>query len=76
MADQRTRKLLSEAAEWRLIGMLLACPQGDWRPQIAKLAAEVNDEPLKQAAAAMADEASEGLYHTTFGPGGPAAPAK
>ena len=32
------------------------------------------DEQLEKAAAAMADEASEGLYHTTFGPGGPAAP--
>ncbi|MHB8971692.1 MAG: molecular chaperone TorD family protein [Pirellulaceae bacterium] len=74
MANQRVRKLLGESSEWRLIGMLLACPQDDWQLQIANTAAEVNDEPLKQAAAAMADEASEGLYHTTFGPGGPAAP--
>ena len=74
MADERALRLLGEAAQWRLIGMLLACPQGDWQPQIAALAAEATDEQLKRAAAAMADEASEGLYHTTFGPGGPAAP--
>ncbi|MHB0955155.1 MAG: molecular chaperone TorD family protein [Pirellulaceae bacterium] len=74
MSDQKTFELLREAAEWRLIGLLLACPQGDWRPQIAAVSAEVDDELLKKAAAAMADEASEGLYHTTFGPGGPAAP--
>jgi nitrate reductase assembly molybdenum cofactor insertion protein NarJ len=74
MAEPNALKLLSEAAEWRLIGMLLACPQGDWQHQVASLAAEVADEQLKNAAAAMTVEASEGLYHTTFGPGGPAAP--
>jgi nitrate reductase assembly molybdenum cofactor insertion protein NarJ len=37
------------------------------------LAGEVGDADLKAAAAAC-DEATESLYHTTFGPGGPAAP--
>ena len=74
MADERVVKLLREAAEWRLISMLLGCPQGDWQSQVAALAAEVHDEKLQRSAAAMAREASEGLYHTIFGPGGPAAP--
>lgn len=74
MADQRIIDLLNTAVHWRLLSMLLACPQGAWRSQVAALAAEVVDDTLRQAAAAMIREASEGLYHTTLGPGGPAAP--
>jgi nitrate reductase assembly molybdenum cofactor insertion protein NarJ len=74
VVDERALPLLREAAHWRLISMLLACPQDDWRSHVTALAAEVTDEQLQQAATAMAEEASEGLYHTTFGPGGPAAP--
>jgi len=70
----RTLQLLSEAAEWKLLALLLSCPQGDWRPQVALLAEETSNVPLQQAAQLMAEQASEGLYHTTFGPGGPAAP--
>jgi nitrate reductase assembly molybdenum cofactor insertion protein NarJ len=40
---------------------------------VAALASEVADEQLQAAAEAALAEASEGLYHTTFGPGGPAA---
>ena len=67
-------ELVEQAAGWRLIGLLLECPTGDWQSQIAALAAEVADVTLREAAAACAQEAGEGLYHTTFGPGGPAAP--
>jgi nitrate reductase assembly molybdenum cofactor insertion protein NarJ len=74
MVEERALPLLREAALWRLISMLLACPQDDWRSHVTALAAEVSDEQLQQAATAMAEEASEGLYHTIFGPGGPAAP--
>lgn len=66
--------LLREAAEWRLVGLLLACPVGDWRAQIESLAGEIGDHELREAAQAAQTEADEGLYHTTFGPGGPAAP--
>jgi nitrate reductase assembly molybdenum cofactor insertion protein NarJ len=66
--------LLREAAEWRLLGLLLECPNDQWRAALPALAAEV-DDPLIASAARMAlEEASEGLYHSTFGPGGPAAP--
>lgn len=67
-------ELVQQAAEWRLIGLLLECPSDDWQAHIAALAAEVADATLCEAAAACPQEASEGLYHTTFGPGGPAAP--
>lgn len=66
--------LLRDAAEWRLIGLLLECPGPDWRTQMAGLAKEVADPKLKAVAKAALTEASEALYHSTFGPGGPAAP--
>lgn len=69
-----TEELLRDAAEWRLIGLLLECPRDDWFTQVAALSAEVGDEQLRQAALQAQQQASEGLYHTNFGPGGPAAP--
>ena len=66
--------LLREAAEWRLIGVLFECPREDWQAQVVAMAKEVSDADLKAAAEAARGEAGEGLYHTIFGPGGPAAP--
>ncbi|MBM3724439.1 MAG: molecular chaperone TorD family protein [Acidobacteria bacterium] len=68
------RQLLAEAAEWRLIGMLLECPSGSWRGRVEELEGEVEDAELRQAARLALEQASEGLYHSTFGPGGPAPP--
>jgi nitrate reductase assembly molybdenum cofactor insertion protein NarJ len=65
---------LREAAEWRLLGLLFACPNEGWRDQVLALADEITDDVLREAARAAQQEADEGLYHTTFGPGGPAAP--
>ena len=65
-------QLLREAAEWRLLSLLFECPSPDWREQINELAAEVSDTDLKAAANVAREEASEGLYHSIFGPGGPA----
>jgi nitrate reductase assembly molybdenum cofactor insertion protein NarJ len=73
VADPYVAELLREAAQWRLLGLLFSCPTGDWHAEVAALAAAVGDEPLKAAAEAAQAEATEGLYHTTFGPGGPAA---
>lgn len=67
-------ELLREAAEWRLIGLLFESPTGDWSTQVEQLAAEISDDDLMSAAAAARPEATAGLYHSTFGPGGPAAP--
>jgi nitrate reductase assembly molybdenum cofactor insertion protein NarJ len=57
-----------------LLGLLFACPHGNWREQVAALAAEVRDEPLENAARAALEEATESGYYTVFGPGGPGAP--
>lgn len=67
-------QLLSEAAQWRLIGLLFECPTSEWRGTVSHLAAEVDDPKLQKAAAAAGEEATEGIYHSIFGPGGPAPP--
>ena len=66
--------LARQAAEWRLIGLLFEPPCAEWRDLIAALGSEVTDEKLKRAAAAALEEAGEELYHSIFGPGGPASP--
>lgn len=65
-------QLLREAAEWRLLSLLFECPSPNWREQVEALATEVADTDLKAAANVAQKEASEGLYHSIFGPGGPA----
>ncbi|MBI4907915.1 MAG: molecular chaperone TorD family protein [Acidobacteria bacterium] len=72
--DQPVTDLLRQAADWRLIGLLLECPRDGWREKVIALSAEVTDENLRRAASQALEEASEGLYHSTFGPGGPAPP--
>lgn len=68
----KMNRLLIEAAEWRLISLLFDCPTGDWFQQIAELGKLVANRKLKRAAKAAQGEASEGLFHSVFGPGGPA----
>lgn len=65
-------ELLRDAAEWRLISLLFDCPKGDWFKQVDELGRQVTDKRLKKAAKAACKEASEGLFHSIFGPGGPA----
>lgn len=65
-------RLINEAAEWRMIGLLFECPSEDWRREIAGLAEEISDEELAAAGRLALSEGSEGLFHSTFGPGGPA----
>jgi len=74
MMDTRTHALLRQAAEWRLIGLLFECPTGTWREDIVALARDVDDPLLRAAVTHALEEASEGLYHSMFGPGGPAPP--
>lgn len=71
---RRSKKtgLLRDAAEWRLISLLFDCPVGDWQAQVKTLAAEANDPQLRTAAEFARAEAGEGLFHSIFGPGGPA----
>jgi nitrate reductase assembly molybdenum cofactor insertion protein NarJ len=67
-------QLINEAAQWRLIGLLFECPTSEWFGTVSQLAAETEDARLREAAASAEIEATEGLYHSIFGPGGPAPP--
>ena len=71
--DPRVTECLKRAAEWRLIGLLFERPREGWAEEVASVAGEVTDETLREAAAATG-EATEGIYHTLLGPGGPAPP--
>lgn len=66
------RDIIVESAEWRLISLLFDCPTGNWFEQVKSLGKQVSDKRLKRAATAAQKEASEGLFHSIFGPGGPA----
>jgi TorA maturation chaperone TorD len=72
--DPEQRALLREAAEWRMLGSLFECPSAGWLERIAALSPDVADARLKQAAQAAPREASEGMYQSLFGPGGPVPP--
>ena len=72
--DSHVRELLLDAARWRLLGRLFECPTDDWRRDVATLRNEVDDAELKSVANTALETASEGLYHSVFGPGGPAPP--
>lgn len=66
--------VLRDAAAWRLLGRLFECPSGAWRAEIQALDLELGDERLHAAVESALAEASEGLFHSVFGPGGPAPP--
>jgi nitrate reductase assembly molybdenum cofactor insertion protein NarJ len=70
----KQKKLIEDSAKWRLISMLFECPSDAWRIKLASLASSISDARLKVAAEAAEAEASEGLYYSIFGPGGPASP--
>jgi len=70
----REHDLAKEAAEWRLLSLLFECPSPQWRDQVKALQLEIADPELKSAAKDALQEATEGLFHHTFGPGGPAPP--
>ncbi|QQS39700.1 MAG: molecular chaperone TorD family protein [Acidobacteriota bacterium] len=70
--NKRQAELMKEAAEWRLLGLLFECPSEKWKEELQRLANETADPKLAEAARLAADEGAEGIYHSTFGPGGPA----
>ncbi len=59
------------AAEWRLLSLLFECPAGPWSDRVGQLKTDVQDPLMRQAAGAALAEASEGMFHSLFGPGGP-----
>ncbi len=62
------------ASEWRLLGALFARPTASWRRELTAAREECSNADLRQAAGAALEQAAEGVYHSIFGPGGPAAP--
>lgn len=70
--DARLAGLLVEAAEWRMISLLFDCPVEEWSKDVAELAGEIRDPKLQKASKRALEEATEGTYHSIFGPGGPA----
>jgi nitrate reductase assembly molybdenum cofactor insertion protein NarJ len=68
------KRLLNEAAEWHLLGLLFSCPGPEWRRRVAEVSSEIGDAALRATGERALAEATEGLYHSVFGPGGPAPP--
>ncbi len=73
LSEQSTR-LLGEARDWRLLGLLFERPRSGWHREVAALAEATDDEALRTAARAARD-ADEGSYLACMGPGG-MAPAR
>jgi len=72
LSENEQKALLRRAARWRLVALLLECPREGWGEQLAGLTSEARDRQLAKAVRWARREASVELYHTTFGPGGPA----
>jgi TorA maturation chaperone TorD len=64
---------LAEAAEWRLMALLLERPRLGWREEVMALGREVA-APALRAAAEAACSATEGEYLHFLGPGGLVSP--
>ena len=62
-------RAMADALGWRLIGLLLERPRSGWVDEAEALAAEVEDEHLKDAVQA-ARGATEGTYLSLFAEGG------
>jgi nitrate reductase assembly molybdenum cofactor insertion protein NarJ len=62
--------LLSEAARWRLLGLLFEYPRDRWRRELEALLSDLQDETERGLAAAALEFSSEGLHSALFGPGG------
>ena len=64
---------LAEAAEWRLLGLLLERPRAGWWEEVASLACEARNPELRAAADETARATEEG-YLAALGPGGAVSP--
>ncbi len=69
LLDERTRTLLREAQDWRLLGLFFERPRNDWWQEVAELADSSQDEALRAAAQATPG-AGQGAYLARLGPGG------
>jgi nitrate reductase assembly molybdenum cofactor insertion protein NarJ len=74
IADPRVHERLAEAAAWRLLGLLFERPREGWWQDVEALSHVVTDPEIRAAAAAVREEAGEGLYLALLGPGGLVSP--
>jgi nitrate reductase assembly molybdenum cofactor insertion protein NarJ len=72
--DPAAVSALREAATWQLLARLFECPSSAWHDDLRALDRDLGDAGLHAVVDAALTEASEGLYHSVFGPGGPAPP--
>lgn len=63
-------RLLAEAAEWRLLGLLFEYPSDAWRAQVTALLPDLRDEALRLLGEAALEFNSPGLHIALFGPAG------
>ena len=72
LLSSEVKALVIEAAEWPMIELLFRRPSAVWKDELKSLASEVADTDLREAAMRAIADASEGAFHSIFGPGGPA----
>lgn len=65
-----TRQLLTEAAEWRLFGLLFEYPTAQWRANLTALLPSLASPELRAIAQAALEHCSEGMHIALFGPAG------
>lgn len=63
-------RLLEEAAEWRLYGLLFEYPTEQWRVNVESLLPNLPAAELRGVAEAALEHATEGLHIALFGPAG------
>ena len=63
-------RLLEEAAEWRLLGLLFEYPSEQWRANVESLLPNLAVAELREVAKAALEQSSEGLHIALFGPAG------
>jgi nitrate reductase assembly molybdenum cofactor insertion protein NarJ len=62
--------LLTEASEWRLMGLLFEYPSAEWRANLEALLPSLQDHSLRAMAEGALQHATEGLHFALFGPAG------
>lgn len=62
--------LLTESAEWRLLGLLFEYPSDTWRQQLTVLIANLQSAGLVPLAEAALEGSSPGMHLALFGPAG------
>lgn len=70
MSEERITTLLSEAAQWRLLGLLFEYPDDSWRSRLQTLLPDLRQENLRALGQAALNYATEGLHIALFGPAG------